>query len=71
MESISDLKTLPLPQCQEFVNFLPKHHTVFALEEHEHEETDLIEMTIETGDAEPHKCAPQRMPFTVQEEVAR
>ena len=71
VENISDLKTLPPPERQELVNFLQKHHTVFALEEHERGETDLVEMTIETGDAEPHKCAPRRMPFAVREEVAR
>ena len=30
-----------------------------------------MEMTIETGNAEPCKCAPRRMPFVVREEVAR
>ena len=28
-------------------------------------------MSFNTGDAEPRKCAPRRMPFAVQEEVAR
>jgi hypothetical protein len=30
-----------------------------------------MEMYIDTGDAEPRKCSPRRMPFAVREEVAR
>ena len=70
-ESIGVLDILSPPQQQAFVSFLQHHHSVFALEEHERGETDLAEMSINTGDAEPRKCAPQRMPFAVREEVAR
>ena len=48
-------------------NFLGEQHTVFALEEGECGETDLVEMKVDTGDA---KCAPQRMLMAVCEEVA-
>ena len=41
------------------------------LEDHERGETDLIELSIDTGDTEPRRCAPRRMPFVVREEVAR
>ena len=43
---------------------------VFSLEEGEHGETDIVTMTIDTGDAQPRKQAPQRMPFVVRQEVA-
>ena len=70
-ESVSDVDTLTPPQRQELLNFLEDHHAAFALEEYERGETELVEMTIDTGDAEPRKCAPRRMPFVVREEVAR
>ena len=53
------------------LNFLQDHHTAFALEEHERGETDLMEMNIDTGDAEPRRRAPRHMPFAVRAEVAR
>ena len=45
--------------------------TAFALEECKRRETDLVELHIDTGGAEPRQCPPQRMPFTVREEVAK
>ena len=71
VESVGNLETLTPPHRRELLNFLERHHIAFALEEHERGETDLVEMTIETGNAEPRKCAPRRMPFAVREEVAR
>ena len=70
-ESIDSLDLLAPAQQKELLSFLEKYHAAFALEENERGETDLVEMTIETGDAEPRKCAPRRMPFAVREEVAR
>ena len=70
-ESAGALETLTPPQRQEVLNFLAKHHTVFALEEHERGETDLVEMTIHTGDAQPRRSAPRRVPFAVREEMAK
>ena len=71
VESVGNLETLTPPHQRELLNFLKRHHTAFALEEHERGETDLVEMTIVNGNAEPRKCAPRRMPFAVREEVAR
>ena len=71
LETIGALETLTLPQRDEMIAFLQRHHTAFALEDDERGETDLIEMSIETGEAEPRKCAPRRMPFAVRGEVAR
>ena len=65
-ESIGSLDMLAPAQQKELWGFLEKHHAAFALEEHERGETDLVQMTIETGDAEPRKCAPRRMTFAVR-----
>ena len=70
-ESIGRTDTLIQEQRQELIDFLGEHHAAFALEDHERGETDLVEFTIETGDADPQRCAPRRMPFAVREEVAR
>lgn len=57
--------------CDTLVDFLGNHPTAFALEDHGRGDTSLVEFSIETWDAEPHRCAPRRMPFAVTEEVAR
>ena len=71
MESIGSLGTLAPSQRQKVLEFLKQHHAAFALEENERGETDLVEMTIDTGDAKPQRCPPRRMPFAVRGEVAR
>ena len=48
-----------------------KHHAAFALEENERGDTDLVQLTIDTGDEIPKKQPVQKMPFAVREEVAR
>ena len=70
-ESVGPTDTLSSAQRREQIDFLGQHHTAFALEEHECGETDLIKFNIETGAADPRRCAPRRMPFAVREEVAR
>ena len=70
-ESVGPTDTLSSEQQQELIDFLGQHHAAFALEEHERGETDLVEFNIETGAADPRRCAPRRMPFAVREEVAR
>ena len=47
------------------------HQEAFALEDGERGETDLVQMTIETGDAMPRRQPVRRMPFSVRLEVAR
>ena len=49
---------------------LAEKHEAFALEEGERGETNLVEMTIDTGDAPAKKQPPRRMPFAVRQEVA-
>ena len=52
-------ENLTSAQQQKLLDFLKEHHTAFALEESERGETDLGEMHIDTGDAEPRRCPPQ------------
>ena len=70
-EGVGKPETLTPPQQEEFFQFLTGHHNVFALEEYERGETDLIEMKVDTGDAHPRRSAPRRVPFALTEEMAR
>ena len=58
-------------QTVEFENFLSQYHDIFSLEDGERGETDLTEMTIETGDSPPKRVPARRMPLAVRREVAR
>ena len=71
VDSLGSLETLTAVQQQKLLDFLKEHHAAFALEEGERGETDLVELHIDTGEAEPRRCPPRRMPFTVREEVAK
>ena len=48
-----------------------EYHQVFSLEKGDRGETNLIELHIDTGDAEPRKYPVRRVPFAVREEIAR
>ena len=48
---------------------LQEHHGVFALEEDEHGETDLVQFSIDTGDAQPIRQPPRRISFAARQEV--
>ena len=50
---------------------LLSHHEAFAVEEEDRGETDLIQMTIDTGDASPRRQPVRCTPFAVRTEVAR
>ena len=47
------------------------NHQAFAIEVGERGETDLIHMSIDTGDATPRRQSVRRTPFAVRQEVAR
>ena len=51
--------------------FLMDHHDVFALEDTDRGETDLVQLEIDTGGASPIKQPIRRMPYAAKEEVAR
>ena len=58
-------------QTQELLDFISDHHMVFSLDDLERGETNLADMEIHTGDEAPRRVAARRMPFAVQQEVAR
>ena len=70
LKRLGRMDVLSQGEKQELLSLLKDHHTVFVLEDVERGETGLVEMTIDTGDAEPRRCAPRRMPFAVRQEVA-
>jgi len=61
---------LPEPDKTLLCDFLLDHNDVFALDEIDRGETDLVQLEIDTGDAPPIKQSFRRMPHAVREEVA-
>ena len=53
--SLLELPVLPPADLNLLCEFLADHHDVFSLEEGERGETDLVCMSIDTGDASPKK----------------
>ena len=47
-----------------------QYHHAFPLEEDERGETDLVQFSIDTGDAHPLRQPPRRVPFAAREEVS-
>ena len=62
---------LPSEENAQMGKVLSDHHDVFALEDKERGETDLVQLEIETGSSPPARQHPRRMPFAAREEVAR
>ena len=58
-------------QRQKLVGLLQEQHAAFSLEKEERGETNLIEMEISTGEAEPKRQPARRMLHIVRQEVAR
>lgn len=59
------------PKRTLLLSLLKDHHDIFALEEVDHGETDLLQLDINTGDTAPIKQPVRRMPFAATEEVAK
>ncbi len=70
-DNTENTENLTVVQKKKFVEFLAEKHDVFALEEGEKGETDLVQMEVITGEAPPKKQRPYRLPFAAREEVAR
>ncbi len=70
-ELFDNTENLTVVQKKKFVEFLAEKHDVFALEEGEKGETDLVQMEVITGEAPPKKQRPYRLPSAAREEVAR
>ena len=62
---------MPQSDVVQLRGFLADNHKVFSLEEGERGETDIVTMSIDTGDSHPRKQAPRHMPFIVRQEVAK
>ena len=50
---------------------LLEYHHLFSVDEEERGETDLIQLSIDTGEASPIKQPARRMPYAARQEVAR
>ena len=68
---VLQLQDVPQPDAEQLRDFLTANHEVFSLEEGERGETALVTMDIDTGDAQPRKQAPRRMPIVVRQEVSK
>ena len=60
---------LPDPDKTLLREFLMDHNDVFALDEADRGETDLIQLEIDTGEAPPVERSFRRMPYAAREEV--
>ena len=65
------LSNIPEQARRQLVNTLEKYHNAFSLLEGERGETDLTELTIETGDTSPKRQPARRVPFALRQELAR
>ena len=64
-----DSLKLPNHEKTAICDFLANHHMAFCLEDGEQEETDLVQLQIDTGDALPRKQPSRWTPFAVRHEV--
>ena len=55
----------------ELQEVLLEYHHLFSVDEEERGETDLIQLSIDTGEASPIKQPARRMPYAARQEVAR
>ena len=69
MELIA-VPNLPEPEKTSLCEFLMDHNDVFALDEIDRGETDLIHLEVDTGEAPPIKQSFRRMPYAAREEIA-
>ena len=61
---------LTTKEHQQMLSFLKDYHDVFSLNDGDRGETDLVEMTIEIGNAMPKKQAARKIPFVVRDKIA-
>ena len=62
---------IPLEEKPMLQELLEECHEAFSLEEGERGETDLVQLQIDTGDAQPKRQPVRRIPFAVRQEVAK
>ena len=61
---------VPAAELDQLKEFLTRHHTVFSLEG-ERGETDIVTMSIDTGESSPVRQPPRRLPFVLRGEVVK
>ena len=60
-------------KCQDkdkLLQFLLENHQVFTLDEGERGETNLVQITIDTREAQPKQVPPHRAPLAARQEIA-
>ena len=71
IETLKMEDTLQSDEKSKLIAMLQEHHQAFALEEGERGETDLIQFSIDTGDACPLRQPARRIPFAARQEVSK
>ena len=72
MDSVAEMGTKLLWQdTSKLQDLLCKHHCVYALEDGERGETEMVQMKIDTGDSEPKRQPAPWTPFAARQEIAR
>ena len=67
-QKLAKILTIGDPGLQEL---LMDYHHLFSVEEEERGETDLVQLSIDTGDALPIKQQARRIPYAASQEVAQ
>ena len=62
---------LPWQDKSTLYSLLCEYHNVFALEDGEMGETDVVMMEIDTGEAQPKRQSVRRTPFAARQEIAK
>ena len=65
------LDDVPDTDISQLHEFLMQNHIVFSLKPGECGKTDIVTMSIDTGEAHTHQQPPRRMPFFFRQEVAK
>ena len=66
-----EVVNLSEPERTLLLDLLRDYHDIFALEENDRGQTDLIQLEVDTGDVTPIKQPSRRMQFAAREEVAK
>lgn len=61
--------TLPWQEKEKLLQLLLHHHKAFVVEEGERGDTDLLQMTIDTGDSPPRRQPLRCTPFAARQEI--
>ena len=70
-EMVGQPELFTLDQTEKLHQFLEEHHDTFSLDPNKRGETDLLTMTLDTGNAPPNKQSLYRIPFAMRAEVAK